>query len=150
MQSVEFDTEPPTKDIKIESASEPEKAARKVHGVKVSISCPLIFGAEEKLTLVIQWFIFVTAVLSTTFLFGLDNTLVRPIFSSVTNSCARARGEKKRRRKRNSSLYLPTLPGCRYTTKHHSATWRNLQTTMGGNLVCLGRGCYHTSLVSIY
>lgn len=84
LKPANFDIEPSVEGIKTESASEPEKAACEVRGVKVSISLSLIFGAKEKLTLVIQWFIFVSAVLSTTFLFGLDNTLVRSLFSSVT------------------------------------------------------------------
>lgn len=59
-------------------------------------------------------------------------------------------GIMRTKRKKKELLLTLALAGCKYTTKHHSATWRNLQTTMGRNFVRLGRGCYYTSLVSVY
>lgn len=62
-ESATLEAEPITEGTKEESVAEQEDSARNVHGIK--------------------WFIVVCAVLSTTFLFGLDNTLAADVQPSI-------------------------------------------------------------------
>ncbi len=141
-RSPELELEPIADGVKKESALEPEKPARHVHGVKVSIPAfnlfRLIFGEKytdsgsavyrcqrSSLHYVPFW---------------LGQYIGRVDCSLLSKSFQRSR---------KKTFHTLGFPGCRHTTKHNSATWRHLQTAMGGNIICLGRRYYYTSVVTI-